>query len=161
MCVLRANGKDFDVDLFLRKSPIEPCKVYRRGEPRFAASQPHGPTHETSGFNANVSTKEWDDLAGQITDAKSFLTEQRAELDRLRKFAGVDGIEIDFPIPLRIGRNNVAVQSDRFPADLIFAAGSLGIDVAFSIWPPARSDSEGVGTVEQAVEPADPAAGTS
>jgi hypothetical protein len=161
MCVLRAKGKDFDVDLFLQNSPIEPCAVYRRGEPRLPGSQPQGPTCEASGFNATVSMKEWDDLGGQIADAKLFLTSHRAELDRLRSFAGVEGLEIDFPIPLRIGRNDVAVQCEHFPADLILAAGSLGIDLAFSIWPPARPSSEDGGTAEQADEPADPAAATS
>jgi hypothetical protein len=93
----------------------------------------------SSGFNAQVSTREWNDLDGQIEDAKAFLANHRAELGRLRGFAGVEGIEIDFAIPLRIGRNNVAVQSDRFPPDLILAAGLLGISLSFTIWPPPEA----------------------
>jgi len=44
---------------------------------------------------------------------------------------------------------------------LILAAGSLGIDLAFSIWPPARSSSDDGGIAEQADEPAGRASGTS
>jgi hypothetical protein len=142
MCVLRANGSHFDVDLFLIKSSIEPCKVYRKGERRFPTTQPDGPMQLSSGFNAQVSTRDWDDLKGQIEDAKAFLDSHRAELGRLRCFAGVEGIEIDFAIPLRIGRNNVAIQSDRFPADLILAAGLLGISLSFTIWPPPPEAEE-------------------
>jgi hypothetical protein len=145
MCVLRASGSDFDVSAFLTSSSIQPCKVYRRGEPRLAASQPQGPKHEHSGFHADVSTREWDDLPGQIDDAKTFLAERRIDLLRLRATPGVTDLEIDFPIHLRIGTNDIAVQSDSFPPDLLLAAGSLGIAVTFTIWPPPDGP-EGDGT---------------
>lgn len=134
MCVLRVRGKDFDVGAFLMNSSIHPCKVYRRGEPRLAASQPEGPKHEHSGFNADVSTREWDDLSGQIGDAKEFLARHRTDIERLRALPGVSDLEIDFPIRLRIGTNDIVVQSNSFPADLLLAAGSLGIAVTFTIW---------------------------
>jgi hypothetical protein len=146
MCMLRVVGCDFDVDQFLSDSSIQPTKVYHKGEPRLPATQPKGPTHPDSGFNAEVSGKEWDDLAGQIQDALTFVADHHAELDRLRSFHGVDGIQIDFPIYLRIGRNDVAVQGESFPAALAFAAGSHGIDLAFSIWPPPNpSVTDGTG----------------
>src|SRR6476661_4973569 len=139
MCVLRAGGPDFDVDTFLATSPFEICGVRRKGELRFR-SKPDGPRNSSSGFNADVSTKEWSDLAGQIQDAKGFLSENAEELRRLRSFPGVAGVEMDYPIELRIGRNEIVVQSDRLPADMLLAAGELGIDIVISLYPPAEDD---------------------
>jgi hypothetical protein len=135
MCVLRAGGSDFDVDAFLATSSLEICGVRRKGELRLR-TKPAGPLNERSGFNADVSTKEWGDLAGQIQDARAFLSENEGELRRLRSFPGVDGVELDFPIELRIGTNEIVVQSDRLPADLLLAAGGLGIDIVITCYPP-------------------------
>ena len=134
MCVLRAGGPNFDVDAFLVTSSLKAIRVRRKGELRFA-SKPDGPRSECSGFNADVSSKEWSDLPGQIDDAKAFLSEYEAELLRLRSFPGVDGVELDFPTHLRIGTNNVAVQTDRLPADILLAAGRLGMDIVMTIYP--------------------------
>ena len=51
-CVLRASGKNFDVDRFLEKGVFDPCVVYRKGERR---SQRSRKRNLTSGFNVLVS----------------------------------------------------------------------------------------------------------
>ena len=79
MCVLRAGGSEFDVDAFLATSSFNVIRVHRKGEPRFT-TRPDGPRKEGSGFNADVSSKEWDDLPGQCDDAKAFLSRYEAEL---------------------------------------------------------------------------------
>ena len=147
MCVLRASGIDFDVERFLAASAIQPCDVSRKGEPRLPASQPEGRKHAASGFTADVSTMDWDDLPGQIADAMRFLAEHKNDLELLRAFPGVQHLALDFPIHLRIGTNNIVVQTDRFPSDLLLAAGALGIDLALTIWPrpTTESDTEGTG----------------
>jgi hypothetical protein len=148
MCVLRAVGTDFDVDAFLATSGFEMCGVRRKGEPRLR-SKPDGPRNESSGFNADVSTKAWNDLPGQIQDAKVFLSENEEELRRLRSFPGVEGVELDFPIELRVGENEIVVQSDRLPASLLLAAGRLGIDIVLTLYPPSdeatSSSNDGTG----------------
>jgi hypothetical protein len=136
MCVLRASGTEFDVDAFLATSSVSAISIRRKGELRFATT-PDGPRHDRSGFTADVSMKEWDDLPGQIEDAKAFLAEHEVELRRLRAFPGVGGMELDFPMNLRIGTKDVAVQGDRLPADLLFAAGRAGIDIVITIYPPS------------------------
>jgi hypothetical protein len=147
MCVLRARGSDFDVDRFLSASTIQPCKVYRKGEPRLLASrQPEKRVHAASGFHADVSTMDWDDLAGQVADARRFLARYKPDLELLRTFPGVEHLELDFPTHLRIGTNDVAVQSDRFPSDLLLAAGTLGIGLALTIWPRPTPNSASEGT---------------
>lgn len=146
MCVLRARGTDFDVDQFLSASSIQPNSVYRRGEARLPASQPDGPKHARSGFHADVSTMEWDDLAGQIEDAKRYLAQHKTDIELLGTFPGVEHLELDFPIHLRIGTNDIVVQTDRFPSDLLLAAGTLGIELALTIWPRSTHDSGSDGT---------------
>lgn len=141
MCVLRASGTEFDVDRFVTASSIQPSKVYRKGEPRLPASQPEGPKHAGSGFHADVSTGNWDDLSGQIADAKRFLARHNADLELLRAFPGLEHLELDFPAHLRIGAKDVVVQTDRFPSDLLLAAGALGIGLALTIWPRPTDDS--------------------
>jgi hypothetical protein len=150
MCTLRAAGLNFDVDSFLATSPIQACAVYHAGEPKFS-TKPDGPRIAKSGFNADVSRRDWADLAGQIEDAKTFLRTLEAELRRITAFPGFESMTIDFPMNLRIGTNNIVVQSDRLPADLLLLAGALGIDIALTIYPPnddGRADAAlGEGTV--------------
>ena len=117
MCTFRAGGGDFDVDAFLANSSIQACAVFHKGEPRSPLADPHGRHLARSGFNVNVSDKEWDDLPGQIQDAMAFLAEKHDELRRLRAFPGVEGTELRFPIELR----DVMVQTDRFPSELLLA----------------------------------------
>ena len=69
------------------------------------------------------------------------------ELRRLAAFPGFEGMEIDFPMNLRIGTNNTVVQTGRFPADLLVLAGALGIDVAFTIYLQQRMTDPSDGTV--------------
>jgi hypothetical protein len=136
MCTLRAAGSAFEVDEFLASSPIEPLVVYHVGDLRFR-TQPDGPRLSRSGFNADVSTKEWSDLKGQIEDAKDFLKNHGAELRRLGAFPGCEGVELDFPMNLRIGTNDIVVQSDTFPADLLLLAGTCGVAITFTLYPPS------------------------
>jgi len=141
MCTLRAAGRDLDVDAFLATSSIKPCAVHHVGDLKFS-TKPDGPRIAKSSFNADVSSKDWADLAGQIDDAKAFLRTFDGELRRLAASPGFEGMDIDFPINLRIGTNNTVVQTGRFPADLLVLAGALGIDVAFTIYPPAADDGD-------------------
>ena len=125
-CVLRVTGRDFDVDSFLNDSALKPLIVYHRGEPRF--SGPKIEPDEWSGMNVSVSEREFSDLSGQIQDAMRFLSENAAEVRRLRTFPGVERLEMDFPIVDR----DVAVQTDCFPSALLTSLGELQIGLSIS-----------------------------
>jgi hypothetical protein len=138
MCVLRASGPRFAVDRFAERTSLPVHSVYRRGEARFPRSKPKGPKHKISGITVVVSDASWSKLPAQVRDAERFLSKHKREIRRLSRFPGVDGVVLDFPIHLRIGRKVVA-QFDRFPASLVRAAGELGIALELSTYPAARS----------------------
>jgi hypothetical protein len=123
-CVLRAIGRAFDVDAFLSASPIAPDSVFHRGEPR-ASGPPDGEKRAASGFNARIGASDLDDLEGQVQDAVHFLIEHEDELRRLGSFDGVEEVCLEFGIR----RRPAAVQSDLFPADLLWRAGALDLDL--------------------------------
>lgn len=123
-CVLRAVGTAFDVDSFLGNSQLSGAAVFRRGEPKLPGS-PQGSKRSASGFNVGVSKAGFDDLGAQIQDATRFLREHEDELRRLGSFPGVEEVCLDFGIR----RRDVPAQRDVFPADLLWQAGALDIDL--------------------------------
>lgn len=123
-CVLRAIGTSFDVDAFLKDSELEADPAFHSGEPK-VPGRSEGPKRAASGFNVGVGEADSDDLAAQIRDATEFLNEHEDELRRLASFPGVEEVCLDFVIR----RQDVAAQSDLFPADLLWRAGALDIDL--------------------------------
>jgi len=135
-CVLRASGANFDVDFFLRDSPLEALTVFHRGEVQFPNSKTNQRKCEHSGMHVSVSTREFSDLAGQIEDAVGFLTDNERELRRLGEFASVGQMYLDFPIEAR----DVVFQSDAFPPHLLSLLGALRIGLVVSRYPSQSSD---------------------
>jgi len=134
MCVLRVTGKEFDADRYLALSGLTAVDVFRASEPR-AKSRPEGKRHQVSGFTIDVSRESWANLAGQVMDAIAFLKEHEQPLTMLRSAPGVEDIRLDFPIDLRIDRQNVMAQFDYFPPELVSRAGALGLGLEISIYP--------------------------
>ena len=136
-CVFRAAGSDFDVDEYLKGSCIVPLLVVRRGDM-------HGPSNsremsEFSGFTANVSERECSDLDGQINDAKIFIEKNMTDLQTLQSIQTVENIRFDFSYQLKIGKKidgqEILLQSEYLPSDLLKAAGNLGISIELSLYP--------------------------
>jgi len=124
-CVLRAHGESFQVREFLEKSFLQPDTVYEKGDP-IVTSKQNGSRQPSSGFTVFVSQAGFSDLEGQIREATSFLDEYEDELRRLGSFAGVEGMSLDFGVQWR----EASVQTDVFPADLLWRAGALDIWLA-------------------------------
>ena len=121
-CVLRAIGTDFDVDEFLKDSPFADAAAFHRGEPRAPGGE--GERRAASGFNVDIGPG-LSELRLQVQAARRFLREHEDELRRLGSFDGVEEVCLDFGIPRRAG----AEESDLFPADLLWQAGALDIDL--------------------------------
>jgi hypothetical protein len=121
-CMLRAIGTSFDVDGFLKESALPADPAFRRGEPRISG-HPEGPKRSASGFNVPISDAEIDD---QVSAAMDFLNEHEEELRRLGSFPGVEEVCLDFGVRRRAEEG---VQSELFPAGLLWRAGALDIDL--------------------------------
>lgn len=128
MCVLRAIGKEFTVDDFLRESYFLPCLVYRKGERRLKDA-----LWKVNGFNVSVGEAELGDLEGQVKDAILFLQRHRSELQKLKKHAGVDRVFLDFALV----QENASVFSTSLPAELLSLAGDIGVDIELTYFPPS------------------------
>jgi len=80
----------------------------------------------------NVSEAGFGDLAAQVDDAIEFLRANTAELALMINEDSASGV-LDFAIEWR----DAAVQYDSFPADLVRAAGNLGLALELSHYPAA------------------------
>jgi len=135
MCVLRVAGKHFDVDAFIKKSKLEPCNVYHRGEPALR-TKPRKYKCSQSGFTVSVSNASWKNFRRQIGDAIQFLTKNKAEISRLKKFAGVEAVVLDFPT---FYNEKKLMQAYDFPVELIALAYQLRIGLWISEYPDPES----------------------
>ncbi|RYG67881.1 DUF4279 domain-containing protein, partial [bacterium] len=125
-CMLRVSGENFDVDTFLAQSQLEPNNVWHKGEPRYKNQ-----IRLHSGFSVIASNADMDDPQQQVEEVIVFLKTNQNELAKLRDFPNVEEPILDFGIRDR----DVAVQSDRFPAELLHLAGSLNIGLEVSRYP--------------------------
>jgi hypothetical protein len=129
-CVLRAFGRQFDVDAFMVKSKLSPCAIFRKGE--LVGSGLERKKCNGSGVNIDVSTASFASLKRQIRDAIKFLIENKTEIRKLAKAQGLDvPPELDFGIRKR----DSFTQSDCFPSELVTLAGGLGISIRLSLYP--------------------------
>lgn len=122
-CVLRATGDNFQFSDFLRDSTFEPCNVFRKGERKSASS-----VWETSGITVDVSSE--DDFSAQVEDAIVFLETNRAEMLRLKQFAGLEELSLDFGVN---GKDSF-LQSYLFPFKLIHLASEFVLELEVSIY---------------------------
>lgn len=130
-CILRASGRKFQAEEFCVKSPLMPCRIFRKGEPRFPKSQPQGPQITAGGLNIVVSAADFHQLARQVKEAIAFLRKHSTEIKRLVRYPGVESVGLDFGITWK----DVIVQGDYLPAELIRLAGALGLDIEISHYP--------------------------
>jgi hypothetical protein len=132
-CVLRVAGRDFDVDAYLRRGRLDPVAVYRRGEPKFK-TKPRGAKVRCSGCNILVSDRDFSDFPGQLREAVAFLKRNGSAVRALRRRPGVEQASLDFGVERR---PTAIVETDRFPEELIRLAGTLGLALALSRYPPS------------------------
>jgi hypothetical protein len=124
-CALRASGRSFDVDEFLRRTSFRDYHVYRKGELRFE-SNPKSKKNTRSGINIVISHGSFDNLNRQIKSVITFLEKNKAEIGRLVRFEGLDGAPV---LDFGINKRDYPGQCDRFSAELISFAGKLGLAI--------------------------------
>jgi len=126
-CVLRASGKDFDVDDFLGDGKLEPLSIWRKGERRAQSAKPN----ETSGVRFEVSAAEFSNLPAQAKDALAFLQLHREWLRKLVAFPGVERVTADFGTETKPPH----WASFAFEPSLLAALGAAGISLELSTYP--------------------------
>ena len=134
-CLFWAKGEGFDVDSFLIGSSLLPDEVFHRGEYLFPKTKKRLQTQ--SGFMI-VASDTWGKLKPQVADVIEFLQENELELSRLSTYPGVTTLCLDFPYERRKG---AVTQSDTLPPELLLLAGSLGITIELTLYPPDEDDA--------------------
>lgn len=134
-CILRVSGDNLDVKSLAKKLSIKPYDIYIKGQPIFK-TRPEGKKRQTSGLSFCTSNADFNKLDKQIKDTIKYLTKNRLELKKLTANKNVEYSTLDFGIELRMGYNNIALQSDYFPHELLKLAADLKIDIGFSLYPP-------------------------
>lgn len=142
MCVLRVASRRRTLTDFLSEARIPYYETHDRDTPMRFGSQ-KGKPYGYAGFKSDVSTKEWDDLPGQISDAIRFLRRHKADLKRLKTKFQVSDVRLDFPHNLRIGQHDIVAQFDYLPPNLISLAGELGIGIELSLYTAPSSPRSG------------------
>lgn len=134
MTVLRASGRTFDVDAFLASSKLVPCEVARRGEPVFR-TKPNGRKLLRSHLHVSVSEADWGNWKKLVSDSLRFISSHERELRRLVRYPGVEGVELDFPTEVSESVwEGHTYSSCLFPQTLVAKAGSIGLELAFTIY---------------------------
>ena len=133
-CILTISGKNFDVDSFIKKSKLKPYKISYRGQPKLK-SKPKGDKLSFSLLSIEASKADFSDFKKQVSDTIRYLKRNRGRLAHVNVTKGIDHAVLDFGIDLRIDRENVLYQSDKFPSHLLKLAGELGFDIEISIYP--------------------------
>jgi hypothetical protein len=99
--ILRAYGRQFDVDAFLAGCALPVCAVKRRGEPVFPKSQPDGRKHSESGIHVVASDADFNNFPQQVEESITFLHTSESEVRRLCRFSDVESVTLDFGISRR------------------------------------------------------------
>jgi hypothetical protein len=139
MVTLRVSGADFDVDAFLRESDIAPAIVFRRGQPKFPGSPTNGRVLDHSAMHIGVSDAEFGNIEQQTRETLQFLADNLAELERLKSYPGVEGLELDFAVN---GNDDAFVESYRFSPELLEHMARLGITLCVSRYVPANDATQ-------------------
>ena len=134
-CILRVLGDNLDVKSLAKKLSIKPYDIYIKGQPMFKA-KPEGKKIQVTGMSFCTSNADFDKLDKQIKDTIKYLTKNKVELKKVTTNKNVTFSTLDFGIELRMGYNNIALQSDYFPHELLKLAADLKIDLGISLYYP-------------------------
>jgi len=127
-CLFVATGENFQIDAFLKTSPLRPFSVFHKGEipPK---DNPQKEPRPDSGFALLVSDDaNQEDLAAQVSAALDFLLQNEMELKRLRTL-GAEEMWFDFGlVPGQRLQTSTAL-----PPELILEMGRFGMGLVFSV----------------------------
>ena len=129
--VLRVSGVNLAIDDFLALSKLTPVSVFRKGEPRYPASQPNGRKFDRSGANFSASEADMSDFNLQLEEAEVFLRAYATEISALRDLPGMESVTLDFGVETKPPHWSTFT----LPHSLSEMATRLEIDLAISVYP--------------------------
>ena len=142
-CVLHVCGESFDPAPFLGSVSLAPYASFRKGDRQFPGSvRCADRVHEFGGFKCLVSDRDAKDLPGQIDDAILFLQKYGEDLARLEFEKDVERKGLDFGYDCRLEMENVAVQIEYLPPELLKLCGDLDLGIMLSLYPLFCPDEE-------------------
>lgn len=127
ICAFVATGLKFDVDGYLRNSPLKPFMVYHPGEALKLGEVSWRPQKE-AGFMTLVGQDPEPSLLEQAMKALAFLSQNKAELERLKE-AGAEKLHLDFAIT----KAQISDRAQYLPPQLLLAMGQSGVGLVFSV----------------------------
>ena len=124
-----AKGDDFEVDRFLRRSDLKTDIIGRRGETIGSGKR----KRRSSSFCVYIGD---DDRRASwyFERAERFLRQWQKDIRKLQRDPSVTELRLEFVSY----RRTEGVQSDVLPASLLKLAGSLGVDIEWSLYPNAK-----------------------
>jgi hypothetical protein len=125
-CVLRAYGRDFDLDAFLAVSEWEPLRAYRSGEEHRIWKK-----SEDSGMNILVceDMPDGDSLTLASERAVQFIAKWSDEFARLRDSPGLESMCLDFAV---FCADEAEIETWAIPVELLRQAGTYGADIVIT-----------------------------
>jgi hypothetical protein len=129
-CYLRVVCADTSVERLIGDISFELVNSWHKGELK-VATYPDGGRNRTSGFCAEVSNADLDDLEKAAEDAVRFLNTHGQTMARLCAAEDVEALVLDFSVRWR----DTATHSDILPPELCRLAGGYGCSIELSHYP--------------------------
>ena len=129
-CILRAIGKNLDIDNMLNEIPLEPDRIWKKGEPRFRNS-PESRINSVSGASFLASNAEMNEFEKQQEEATRYLKQNASLIKEVAGYPGVEEATIDFGVELR----DVAIHCDYLTPEFVRYAAEAGIGIEISHYP--------------------------
>jgi hypothetical protein len=132
-CILTIGGRNLDIEEFVKTTKLVPYRKSYKGQPKFK-TKPDGEKLTRSSLSIEASKADFDNFKKQIADTTLFLKKNKNKLAHVAATKGIDYATLDFGINLRIDKEKVLTQSDKFPSKLLKLAGELGLGIEISIY---------------------------
>lgn len=129
-CILRILGESLDIEQMLNDIPLEPDRVWKKGERRFK-SDPESRLLPKSGASFVASEAEMNEFDKQLEEATEYLKGNMSLIKKITEYPGIEEATIDFGVEFR----DVAIHSDYLSPEFVANAFQAGIGIEISHYP--------------------------
>lgn len=123
MTVIKLHSNRDSFRSFAERCPLKDVKALEKGEVLSSRR-----VRDEYRLNIGFSRKDWDDLPGQVRDAKQFLKKHGGWIRQAMRGRKITSAYIDFPVDCRLNEK-IAVQQDFFDSELLELCGRYGLGI--------------------------------